>query len=66
MSVDGLKSIGKYEIVREIGRGSMAHVYLARDPFALQDVAIKVSSTAAGPSPSIAQRSSDCAVITMR
>ena len=39
-----LQNLGKYELVREIGRGSMATVYLARDPFALQDVAIKVAA----------------------
>ena len=34
--------IGKYPITREIGRGATSHVYLARDPFADRDVAIKV------------------------
>lgn len=42
--------LGKYELVREIGRGSMARVYLARDPFALRDVAIKVASHKASAS----------------
>ncbi len=35
--------IGKYEIVREIGRGSMGTVYQAHDPFAGREVAIKVA-----------------------
>ena len=34
--------IGKYPISRELGRGATSVVYLARDPFANRDVAIKV------------------------
>jgi serine/threonine protein kinase len=34
--------IGKYPIVREIGRGATSRVYLGRDTFADRDVAIKV------------------------
>ena len=34
--------IGKYPVVREIGAGATSRVYLARDPFADRDVAIKV------------------------
>ncbi|HWA37798.1 MAG TPA: protein kinase [Burkholderiales bacterium] len=34
--------IGKYPVVREIGSGATSRVYLARDPFAGRDVAIKV------------------------
>jgi hypothetical protein len=34
--------IGKYPVVREIGAGATSRVYLARDPFAERDVAIKV------------------------
>ena len=34
--------IGKYPIQREIGSGATSKVYLARDPFAERDVAIKV------------------------
>jgi eukaryotic-like serine/threonine-protein kinase len=34
--------VGKYPILREIGRGATSHVYLARDPFADREVAIKV------------------------
>ena len=36
--------VGKYELIRPIGAGSMGTVYLARDPFALRDVAIKVAN----------------------
>lgn len=34
--------IGKYPVLREIGIGATSKVYLARDPFAGRDVAIKV------------------------
>ena len=34
--------IGKYPIVKEIGRGATSRVYLSRDPFADREVAIKV------------------------
>jgi eukaryotic-like serine/threonine-protein kinase len=34
--------LGKYPIVREIGSGATSRVYLARDPFAGREVAIKV------------------------
>src|SRR3978361_962186 len=35
--------IGKYSIVRELGRGASAKVYLADDPFGKRKVAIKVA-----------------------
>ena len=37
------KKIGKYEIVEEIGRGSMGTVYSAHDPFSDRLLAIKVA-----------------------
>ncbi len=37
--------IGKYELLREIGAGCMGRVYLARDPFADTEVAIKIAET---------------------
>jgi eukaryotic-like serine/threonine-protein kinase len=37
-----MQHIGKYPVVREIGTGATSRVYLARDPFAERDVAIKV------------------------
>jgi serine/threonine protein kinase len=37
------QSIGKYQIVRELGRGASAKVYLAEDPFGQRKVAIKVT-----------------------
>src|SRR5918992_3828669 len=36
------ETIGKYPVIREIGRGGTSRVFLARDPFAERDVAIKV------------------------
>jgi eukaryotic-like serine/threonine-protein kinase len=36
------EQIGKYPIVRQLGRGATSVVYLARDPFANREVAIKV------------------------
>ncbi len=36
------KTIGKYKVERKIGRGGMAHVYLAQDTTLLRQVAIKV------------------------
>jgi serine/threonine protein kinase len=37
------ESIGKYKIVRELGRGATGRVYLAEDSFAQRKVAIKVA-----------------------
>ena len=36
-------TLGKYDVVREVGRGSMGVVYLGHDPFTGSDVAIKVA-----------------------
>jgi tRNA A-37 threonylcarbamoyl transferase component Bud32 len=36
------ETIGKYPVQREIGAGATSKVYLARDPFANRDVAVKV------------------------
>ena len=38
-----MESIGKYQIIRELGSGASAKVYLAEDPFAKRKVAIKVA-----------------------
>jgi serine/threonine protein kinase len=46
-----LQAIGKYPVIREIGSGATSRVYLARDPFADRDVAIKVLQFAAGADP---------------
>lgn len=50
------QSIGKYEIIRPIGDGNMGTVYLARDPFALRDVAIKVANPKPAEDDRIARR----------
>jgi serine/threonine protein kinase len=38
-----MQSVGKYQLLKELGRGASAKVYLAEDPFAKRKVAIKVS-----------------------
>lgn len=35
------KQIGRFEIIRELGRGAQSVVYLARDPHLEREVAIK-------------------------
>lgn len=37
-----MEKIGKYEIIRELGKGATSAVYLARDTFANREVAIKL------------------------
>jgi serine/threonine protein kinase len=39
------EKIGKYPVTQELGRGATSVVYLARDPFAGREVAIKVVKT---------------------
>ena len=43
MSTEVLERLGKYQVLREIGRGSMGTVYLGYDPYADRQVAIKVA-----------------------
>src|SRR5260221_10518331 len=38
-----MQSIGKYQLLRELGRGATGKVYLAEDPFAKRKVAVKVA-----------------------
>jgi len=38
-----MEAIGKYQVVRELGRGATGKVYLATDPFAKREVAIKLA-----------------------
>jgi serine/threonine protein kinase len=45
------QTIGKYPVIREIGSGATSRVYLARDPFAERDVAIKVLRFASDADP---------------
>ncbi len=37
-----LERIGKYDIIREVGRGSSGTIYLSHDPYFGRDIAIKV------------------------
>ena len=37
-----MEAIGKYQVLRELGRGASGKVYLATDPFSRRQVAIKV------------------------
>ena len=43
MTKPTLQSVGKYEVLEEIGRGGMGTVFLGHDPFTDRDVAIKVA-----------------------
>ena len=42
------EKVGKYPVIREIGRGGTSRVYLGRDPFANREVAIKLVSASDG------------------
>ena len=42
-----IKTIGRYEIISQIGQGSMGLVYLGRDPYIKRNVGIKISRPAA-------------------
>ena len=44
---EGQLRIGKYEVIRKIGDGATSSVWLARDTFAMRDVAIKLIAQAA-------------------
>ncbi len=56
MAESTLSHIGKYPIVRELGRGATSRVYLGRDPFADRDVAIKVVRPEPGVDPAVQKR----------
>jgi serine/threonine protein kinase len=48
--------IGKYEIVKPLGRGAMGMVYVARDPVLERDVAVKVMVAGIADDPNARQR----------
>jgi serine/threonine protein kinase len=56
MSESTPAKIGKYPVVREIGRGATSRVYLGHDPFANRDVAIKLVSAEAGVATDLRRR----------
>jgi serine/threonine protein kinase len=47
VDLSDVKTIGRYEIDRKLGQGSMGVVYLGRDPYINRNVSIKVSRPAA-------------------
>src|SRR5260370_5849145 len=51
-----LNRIGKYEILRELGRGAMGTVYQARDPFIGRLVALKTITASVAGDPDHLQR----------
>jgi serine/threonine protein kinase len=50
------QSIGRYRILRELGRGATATVYLARDPGSGRQVAVKILAPAFTAAPDFADR----------
>ena len=54
---DVTRSVGRYDILREIGRGGMARVYLARQSDLDRLVALKELSAFHASDPQFAQRS---------
>src|SRR5437867_13089888 len=51
------RKLGRFEIIREIGKGAMGVVYLAHDPKIDRRIAIKMISLPAGLSPDEARES---------
>jgi len=45
-ALSDLKTIGRYKIIRELGRGASGVVYLGMDPFIKRNVAVKISQPA--------------------
>jgi len=58
-TTDDPKNIGRYEIVRRLGRGATGVVYLARDPELGREIAIKLLSPSLSADPSAVRRFSE-------
>lgn len=50
------QTFGRYEIIRELGRGGMATVHLAEDPYMKREVAVKVITSQLAKDQSFIQR----------
>src|SRR4030043_251018 len=44
-SLEGIETIGRYQIIRKLGQGGAGVVFLCKDPFIKRRVAIKISQT---------------------
>src|SRR6202049_3319008 len=51
-----MKTLGKFEILEQIGRGAMGVVYKARDPFIGRLVALKTITTGLADDPALLER----------
>jgi eukaryotic-like serine/threonine-protein kinase len=56
MRTDFPKKIGKYPVLRELGRGATSSVYLATDPFGNREVAIKLFARQDSADPRMVRR----------
>ena len=44
--IEEIKSVGRYQIIRKLGKGGAGIVFLGRDPYIKRNVAIKIANTA--------------------
>ena len=51
-----VKKVGRYEIMEQLGKGSMGVVFLGRDPYIKRNLAIKISRPAADVAEEMAER----------
>src|SRR5688500_2786413 len=50
------QSIGRYRLLRDLGQGAAAHVYLARDPTSGRQVAVKILAATYTGDPGFAEQ----------